>query len=42
MKDYKGAIATANQTLALAKEDGDDAYIKKNKKIIADAQSASK
>lgn len=42
MKDYKGAIATANQSLALAKEDGDDAYIKKNEKIIAEAQSASK
>jgi tetratricopeptide (TPR) repeat protein len=42
MKDYKGAIATANQSLALAKEDGDDAYVKKNEKIIAEAQSASK
>ena len=42
MKDYKGAIATANQSLALAKEDGDDAYIKKNEKIIAEAQSATK
>ena len=42
MKDYKGAIATANQSLALAKDGGDDAYIMKNEKLIAEAQKASK
>lgn len=42
LKDYKGAIATANQSLALAKDSGDDAYIMKNEKLIAEAQKASK
>jgi hypothetical protein len=38
MKDTKGATETANKAIALAKADGDDAYVKMNEKIIADAK----
>ena len=39
MKDYKGAIATAEQSLALAKEDKNDDYVKLNEKLIAEAKA---
>jgi hypothetical protein len=38
MKDTKGATETATKAIALAKEGGDDAYVKMNEKIIADAK----
>lgn len=37
-KDNKGAIATAEQAMALAKEDQDDAYVKMAEKLIAEAK----
>ncbi len=39
MKDYKGVIATAEQSLALAKEDKNDDYVKLNEKLIAEAKA---
>ncbi|MBK5284234.1 MAG: DUF2911 domain-containing protein, partial [Bacteroidia bacterium] len=39
MKDYKGAITAAEQSLALAKEDKNDDYVKMNEKLIADART---
>lgn len=38
MKDYKGAIASAEQSLALAKEDKNDDYVKMNEKLIEEAK----
>jgi hypothetical protein len=38
MKDNKGATETANKAMTLAKADGDDAYVKINEKILADAK----
>ena len=38
LKDGKGAIASANQSMALAKEDKNDDYVKLNEKLIAEAQ----
>jgi tetratricopeptide (TPR) repeat protein len=38
LKDAAGAIATAEQSIALAKEDKDDAYVKNNEKLIAEAK----
>jgi hypothetical protein len=38
MKDYKGAIATAENVIALAKPGADDEYIETAKKIISDAK----
>lgn len=37
-KDFKGAIATAEQSLALAKEAKNDDYVKMNEKLIEDAK----
>ncbi|MCK6650172.1 MAG: DUF2911 domain-containing protein [Bacteroidia bacterium] len=37
-KDNKGAIATAEQAMALAKEAQDDAYVKMAEKLIAEAK----
>lgn len=39
LKNYKGAITTAEQSLALAKEDKNDDYVKMNEKLIAEAKS---
>ncbi|HEV7231673.1 MAG TPA: DUF2911 domain-containing protein [Bacteroidia bacterium] len=38
LKDYKGAAATAEQSMALAKEAKNDDYVRMNEKIIADAK----
>lgn len=38
-KDYKGAIASAEQSMALAKEDKNDDYVKMNEKLIAEAKA---
>jgi len=38
LKDVAGAIATAEQSIVLAKEDKDDAYVKNNEKLIAEAK----
>lgn len=39
MKDYKGAIASADQSMALAKEDKNDDFVKLNEKLIAEAKA---
>lgn len=41
MKDYKGAIATAQESLRLAQEARNDDYVRLNEKLIADAKKAS-
>ncbi|MEO8146568.1 MAG: DUF2911 domain-containing protein [Bacteroidia bacterium] len=38
MKDYKGATASAQQSMALAKEDKNEDYVKLNEKLLAEAQ----
>jgi tetratricopeptide (TPR) repeat protein len=38
LKDYKGAIATAEQSIALAREAKNDDYVAMNQKLIAEAQ----
>lgn len=38
LKDYKGATATAQQSMALAKEDKNDDFVKLNEKLMAEAQ----
>ncbi len=38
MKDSKGAIATAEKVVAMAKEDKNDDYIKRGEKVISDAK----
>ena len=38
IKDYKGAIATAEQSLALSKEQKSDDYVLLNEKLIAEAK----
>lgn len=38
LKDHKGAIATAEQSLALAKEAKNDDYVKMNEKLIEEAK----
>ena len=38
LKDAKGAIETAEKSKALALEDKDDAYVKNNEKLIAEAK----
>ncbi|MCC6691098.1 MAG: DUF2911 domain-containing protein [Bacteroidia bacterium] len=40
LKDYKGAITTAEQSMAMAKEAKSDDYIKLNEKLIAEAKKA--
>lgn len=40
LKDYKGAIATAEQSLAKAKEAKSDDYVKMNEQLIAEAGKA--
>lgn len=40
LKDYKGAIATAEQSIALAKEAKNDDYVRMNEKLIEDAKKA--
>jgi tetratricopeptide (TPR) repeat protein len=42
VKDIDGAIKTAEQSIVLAKEDKDDAYIKNNEKLIAEAKNLLK
>lgn len=41
MKDYKGAIATAQESLRLAQEAKNDDYVRLNEKLIAEAKKAS-
>ncbi|MGZ3884329.1 MAG: DUF2911 domain-containing protein [Bacteroidia bacterium] len=41
LKDYKGAIATAEQSMALAKAENDDAYVRNNEKLIAETKKKS-
>jgi hypothetical protein len=38
LKDYKGAIETAEQSMALAKEAKNDDYVRMNEKLIAEAK----
>ncbi|MBK7432083.1 MAG: DUF2911 domain-containing protein [Bacteroidetes bacterium] len=38
MKDSKGAIESAEKSMALAKEDGNDDYVKLNENLIKDAK----
>jgi hypothetical protein len=38
MKDYKGAIESAEKSMALAKEAKNDDYIQLNEKLIAEAK----
>ncbi|MES2286520.1 MAG: DUF2911 domain-containing protein [Bacteroidota bacterium] len=40
LKDYKGAVATAEQSIVLAKEAKNDDYVAMNQKLIAEAQKA--
>jgi tetratricopeptide (TPR) repeat protein len=40
LKDTKGAIATAEQSLALAREGKNEDYVKMNEKLIAEAKKA--
>jgi len=40
LKDYKGAIATAEMSRAKAVADQDDSYVKNNDKLIAEAKKA--
>jgi len=40
LKDYKGAIATAEMSKAKAAADQDDSYVKNNDKLIAEAKKA--
>ncbi|MEI6523005.1 MAG: DUF2911 domain-containing protein [Bacteroidota bacterium] len=42
LKDIDGAIKTAEQSIVLAKEDKDDAYVKNNEKLIAEAKNLLK
>jgi tetratricopeptide (TPR) repeat protein len=39
MKDYNGAIAAAEQSLALAQKDKSDDYVRLNEKLIAEAKA---
>jgi len=39
-KDFKGAITSAEQSMAIAKEAGNDDYVKLNEKLIAEAQKS--
>ncbi|TAH27490.1 MAG: DUF2911 domain-containing protein [Cytophagales bacterium] len=41
LKDYKGAIATAQKSMDMAKNAKNEEYVKFNEKIIAEAKSAS-
>lgn len=40
LKDYAGAIASAEKSLTLAKDEKDDNYIRMNEKLIADSKKA--
>lgn len=40
LKDYKGAVSTAEQSIALAKEAKNDDYVKMNEKLIEEAKKA--
>ncbi len=42
MKDYAGAIASAEKSKALAVEDKDDSYVANNDKLIAEAKKGGK
>ena len=42
LKDIDGAIKTAEQSIVLAREDKDDAYVKYNEKLIAEAKNLLK
>lgn len=39
LKDYNGAIATAEQSIVKAKEEQDDSYVKMNEKLIAEIKA---
>lgn len=39
LKDYNGAMATSMESWNLAKEDGDDAYMKRNEKLQAEIKA---
>jgi hypothetical protein len=38
LKDYKGAIVTAEQSIAMAREAKNDDYVKLNEKLIEEAK----
>jgi tetratricopeptide (TPR) repeat protein len=40
MKDYKGAVASANQSIELAKTAKNDDYVRLNEKLIAETKAA--
>jgi tetratricopeptide (TPR) repeat protein len=42
LKDYPGAIATAEKSMAVAKEEQDDSYVNNNAKLIAEIKGAKK
>ena len=42
LQDYKGAIATAEQSMTIAKDEKNDNYIKLNEKLIAEAKKEGK
>jgi hypothetical protein len=42
LKDYPGAIATAEKSMAVAKEEQDDTYVNNNAKLIAEIKSSKK
>ena len=42
LKDIDGAIKTAEQSIVLAREDKDDAYVKNNEKLISEAKNLLK
>jgi hypothetical protein len=42
LKDYKGAIKTAETSLSLAKEEQDGSYVKMNENLIAEAKKLTK
>lgn len=42
LKDYNGALATAEKSLAAATEDQDNAYVNNNNKLIAEIKAAKK
>jgi hypothetical protein len=42
LKDYPGAIATAEKSMAVAKEEQDDSYVNNNAKLITEIKGAKK
>jgi hypothetical protein len=39
LKDYNGAMESSNKSMALAKEGGDDAYVRNNEKLHAEVKA---